>query len=385
MTIIHTSDWHLGQDFYHYNRMPEYEHFFAQLAALIREVQPDALLISGDIYHTAAPSNEAVRLFTDGLLRLTDACPTMQTVVIGGNHDSQSRLDATGELWRLAHVTICGALQNEPENHIVRLPGVGYVAAIPHHYPRRDEGVSAFQRVGERIEAENTDRLPVVAMGHLYVKGSDITGHDEENIGGMFAESIRVLGDHYDYVALGHIHCPQTLPGGRVRYSGSPLHVSMSENYPHSVSIVRIDRHGAMPEIEERRIHPLWHTYNIPRTGASPYEEVMAELRDFTPLEPGYIMPHVAVESYLPHHAQAELESLLADRPNLRFTDWGITINRQRRQGDRTALSTREVQQMAPLSMAEMYYRETYGEELPDDYASKLNEIITILEEEHSL
>lgn len=385
MKLIHTSDWHLGQDFYHHSRAAEYDHFFEQLAAIIREEQPDALLVAGDVYHTAAPANEAVRQFTEQMLRLSAACPRMQTIIIGGNHDSQSRLDSTGGLWRLAGVTVLGALQQDDNAHIVRLPGIGYVCAIPHYYPRKDETVSAFERVGELVAAENTDHLPVVCMGHLYVSGCDINGHQLDNIGGMFAESVRVFGEHYDYVALGHIHRPQTLEGGRVRYAGSPLHVSMDENYPHTVSIVEIDQHGAMPRIEERRIHQLWHMYNIPRSGSLPYEDVVRELQDFNPAEPGYIMPRVCVETYLPHHAQAEIEAIVASKPNLRFTDWGITIRRQKQQGEHTHLSTGEVQQISPLEMARLYYRETYQEDLPQDYEQKLGEVIRQLEEEHKI
>lgn len=73
MKIIHTSDWHLGQEFYTYDRTQEHEAFLDQLAMIVREEKPDALVISGDIYHTSAPSNSVMRFFTDRLDRIRQA------------------------------------------------------------------------------------------------------------------------------------------------------------------------------------------------------------------------------------------------------------------------------------------------------------------------
>ena len=70
MKFIHTADWHIGQDFYHYDRKDEHQHFFDQLADLVEREQPDALLVSGDIYHTSTPSNASVKLYTENMVRL---------------------------------------------------------------------------------------------------------------------------------------------------------------------------------------------------------------------------------------------------------------------------------------------------------------------------
>lgn len=88
-------------------------------------------------------------------------------------------------------------------------------------------------------------------MAHLALTGSDITGHDD-TVGGMDYLPIEALGDGYDYLALGHIHCPQTIRNTQkhARYCGSPLPVSFDEAYPHSVTWVEIDRHGETPRIQ---------------------------------------------------------------------------------------------------------------------------------------
>ena len=91
--FIHTSDWHLGQSFYGYDRSEEQQDFLEQLADIVRQHQPDALLVSGDIFHTATPSNAAVKMYVDAMLNIHDACESTTIVVIAGNHDSASRLD----------------------------------------------------------------------------------------------------------------------------------------------------------------------------------------------------------------------------------------------------------------------------------------------------
>ena len=109
--FIHTSDWHLGQNFYGYDRSEEQRDFLRQLAAIVAQEQPDALLVSGDIYHTAAPSSAAVSMYVEGMLDIHDACPSMAIVVIAGNHDSASRLESDSLLWRLAGVRVLGGIR----------------------------------------------------------------------------------------------------------------------------------------------------------------------------------------------------------------------------------------------------------------------------------
>ncbi len=88
MKLIHTSDWHLGHTLYSYNREDEFRDFICQLAHIVRNEHPDAILISGDIFDSALPTLSARRLWTDALLELKVACPGMTVVATAGNHDS---------------------------------------------------------------------------------------------------------------------------------------------------------------------------------------------------------------------------------------------------------------------------------------------------------
>ena len=108
MKIIHTSDWHLGQRLYNYDRTDEEEHFFDQLGAAVGKEQPDALLVSGDVFHTGTPGNDVAKRFTERLLDVQAKCPEMEMVVIAGNHDSYSRLVVDEALWRRCRVHVLG-------------------------------------------------------------------------------------------------------------------------------------------------------------------------------------------------------------------------------------------------------------------------------------
>jgi len=293
--FIHTSDWHLGQNFYGYDRSEEQSDFLRQLADIVRGEQPDALLVSGDIFHTAAPSNAAVNLYVDGLLDIHKACPDMSIIVIAGNHDSASRLDSDKRLWQLARVSVLGSIGRDADgkadldNHIIKVGDKGYVVAVPFAYPNsfpavkdseahRDQRQRAyFQALLDHTAAQNQENLPVVMMAHLAVNNSDFTGHSMK----MECVDIDELGQGYDYVALGHIHHPQSL-NNRVRYSGTPVPVSFDEMSEHSVSIVEIDNHGDLPNIKSCRIKNLKPLHTIPASEPVPFEQALELLREWS-------------------------------------------------------------------------------------------------------
>ena len=129
--------------------------------------------------------------------------------------------------------------------------------ALDEEVPREERQHHFIQTLLNRVEERNQGNLPVVLMAHLALTGSDITGQDDGR-GGMEYTDIRLMGEGYDYLALGHIHFPQTLLGGRARYCGSPLPVSFDESYGHSVSLVELAAHGAMPEVRTLPVRNAW-------------------------------------------------------------------------------------------------------------------------------
>ncbi|MDE6027559.1 MAG: exonuclease SbcCD subunit D [Muribaculaceae bacterium] len=281
MRILHTADLHIGQIIYqHYERKDEHLHFFRQLEGWVEEFQPDLLIVAGDVFDVPQPSASCWGMFTEAFVRLRSCQPEMAIVIVAGNHDSASRLQSHSKIWALANTHIVGTppplnFKDQPgweENFILRLPN-GYVIMLPFIASDKTDAAVALQ---EYVEKENTEGLPVIMTGHLAVTGSDFTGHDTE-IGMLRTVDIDRFGEGYDYLALGHIHRPQTinhpcryeeeeqtLQSPVARYSGSALHVSCDEAYPHSVTIVDIDRRGGVLHITEQRIDQLRHFYNLP-------------------------------------------------------------------------------------------------------------------------
>ncbi|MBQ2484991.1 MAG: exonuclease subunit SbcD [Muribaculaceae bacterium] len=307
MKVLHTSDWHLGQSLYDHERVDEQRDMLRQLAEVVRVHHPDVMVVSGDVFHTAVPPAWAQRIYVEGLLAIHAACPEMTIVVTAGNHDSASRLEANGALWRLAGVTVVGGLARDNEGrldvsrHIVEIPGKGFVVALPHAFLSTIPAPPTVERDGrmawlcqtllDGVAARNTASLPVVLMAHAAIAGSDFTGHDQVGMSDTFP--FTALGTGYDYVALGHIHRPQTLADtdDRVRYCGTPIAVSFDEQCEHSVSLVTLTGHQP-PQVERVRITNLIPLHTFP-VQALPLEEALAQLQQFDGRKRSYVRFHV--------------------------------------------------------------------------------------------
>ena len=275
MKIIHTSDWHLGNRLYNYDRTDEEEHFFRQLAAVVERERPDAFVVSGDVYHTGAPGNDVAKRFTERLLDVVGKCSGMETVVIAGNHDSYSRLVVDEALWRRFHVHVFGRPSEDGDGravfgeNVVEVAGKGIIAAVPFCHsrnfplvagaPGEDREKEYFEGLAEYVRCR-AKGLPSVLMAHLAVKSElDMRGHDRMMvIGGEECVDVADLGSAYDYVALGHIHCPQWIKGERklARYCGTPYAIQFGETYDHGVDVVTVEQ-GQEPVVRTEVLEPL--------------------------------------------------------------------------------------------------------------------------------
>ena len=94
MKILHTSDWHLGHTLYNYDRKEEQQDMLQQIIDITRKEQPDAFLLSGDVYDIPQPSASAQQLFSECMAQLHKAVPGMRIIVTAGNHDSGMRTEA---------------------------------------------------------------------------------------------------------------------------------------------------------------------------------------------------------------------------------------------------------------------------------------------------
>lgn len=269
MRIIATSDWHIGNLFHGNDRLPEHEHFLEWLLSQIKEQQPDALLVAGDVFDNGNPSAAAQSIYYKFLADATRTCPDMRIVITAGNHDSASRLEAPRELLTRYHVEIRGTVKREwtknedgeawkinYDDLIIPITGkedgdMVVVLAVP--YLRNDivqnagysAGVNQFLRELTQRAREKYPEAKLVMMAHMYAKGADIAQKDASEkivIGGQEEVSMEGWTDHPDYLTCGHIHKRQHIWNTDwARYTGSILPMSFAEtDYRHGVDLVTI-------------------------------------------------------------------------------------------------------------------------------------------------
>ncbi|MWB99332.1 exonuclease SbcCD subunit D [Agromyces seonyuensis] len=256
MRILHTSDWHIGRTFHGHSTLAHLEQVLGAIVEATRANSVDVVVIAGDVFDTATPSGDALKLFsrTLGELRAAGAL----VVVTSGNHDSPARLGFQSEFAAAAgiHViTDAGALDRpvviDDEHGPVRLYGIPYLAPslVQHRWPeatlKTQEQVIGFalDRIRDDL-AVHPARSVVIA--HCFAAGVAPSGDDVEReirVGTLDVVPTSAF-DGIDYTALGHIHGRSTLAEG-IRYSGAPLHYSFSEaGKPRGAWLVELDASG---------------------------------------------------------------------------------------------------------------------------------------------
>jgi len=275
MRIIHTADWHLGHTLHDLSREYEQRSFLDWLLKTLPKECVDALLISGDIFDTANPPAAAQRMWFEFVCQARKKSPQLQIVVVGGNHDSAERLDAPEPLFREYGVLVVGGLPRRQcgtkikldfERLVVPLKDergevTVIVAAVPFvrpaDVPEESEAdglisepalISGIRNVYEQVidaaRAKRKGSEALLAMGHCYIAGGQLSELSERKIqsGNQHALPLDIFPRDVAYVALGHLHRPQDLDKGRVRYCGSPLPLAMNEApYEHSVTLLEIE------------------------------------------------------------------------------------------------------------------------------------------------
>lgn len=248
MRLLHTSDWHLGRSFHGADLLPAQAAALDGLVEVVRSERVAAVLIAGDLYDRALPGVEAVELWGDTLERLTAAGASV--IVIAGNHDSARRLAGGGaRLLERSDVYLRGDVRRCADPVLID-DGATRVAVYPVPYlepdavrcalsadpaapdPSLRTHAAVLRAALDRCRADLAGRRDVrgVAMAHAFVAGGrECDSERELSVGG----AARVPGGTFagfDYVALGHLHGRQVLGDGALRYSGSPLAYTFSED-----------------------------------------------------------------------------------------------------------------------------------------------------------
>ena len=268
MRILHTSDWHLGQKFIFKDREEEHRLALEWLTSIIHQEEIECLLVAGDIFDIGNPPNYARTMYFKFLAGLLNSS-CRHVVIIGGNHDSPSMLDAPKSLLEVLNVHVVGSATGNLEDELIHLKdkdGVleAVIAAVPFlrdrdirvstpgessedRVKRIRDGIAAhYQQIGKLAEAYKNDNVPIIAMGHLYAAGS-VASEKQDNIYLGDTANIKAedFPDIFSYVALGHIHRAQKIGDLKhIRYSGSIIPLSFSETKDEKIILI-LDYKGA--------------------------------------------------------------------------------------------------------------------------------------------
>lgn len=278
MKLLHTSDWHIGRALYGRKRYAEFEAFLTWLTEAIQQNEIDALLVAGDVFDTGTPSNQAQALYYRFLCRVA-ASPCRHVIVIAGNHDSPSFLNAPKELLKALDIHVIGSSTESPEDEVLVLRNAHnapelIICAVPYLRDRdiriAEAGESmedkerklidgirahyaAVAASAERKREELGGDIPIVATGHLFTAGGhtiDGDGVRELYIGSLARVTTGVFPPCFDYLALGHLHVPQKVNGSEtIRYSGSPLPMGFGEAKQQK-SVCLIECHGTTVSVQ---------------------------------------------------------------------------------------------------------------------------------------
>jgi len=300
MKILHTSDWHLGQNFMGKSREDEHKVFLAWLCETIEKEVIDVLIVAGDIFDTGTPPNYALELYYNFLKTLSNSL-CKYIIITAGNHDSIATLKAPKQLLSVLNVYVITS-GDESENQLIEiLDGdelQGIVCAVPflrdgvvrksqsgqtmsEKESSLNEGIKEhYSKVYEEaIELLDGRKLPIIATGHLTTVGSKSSESEREiYIGGSLDIDSDFLGKNFDYVALGHLHINQKVGKERVYYSGSPIPLSFSEsNTQKKVNIVTFSE----KDIKVREVDiPLFRPLVVLRGDVEKVLDALKEIED---------------------------------------------------------------------------------------------------------
>ncbi len=291
MKILHTSDWHLGRSLYGRKRYEEFAAFLEWLVQTIEKEKVDVLLVAGDVFDTTTPSNRAQGLYYRFLCQVADSC-CRHVVIIGGNHDSPSFLNAPGELLRTLNVHVKGAVGDSLEDEVIILYNDGspkaVVCAVPYLRDKDIRRVDPGETIDDKnrklvegikkhyaqvvdlahekcrsisqatMDSDSHSQQPkpfIIGMGHLFAAGGktvDGDGVRELYVGSLAHVGLDIFPSSMDYLALGHLHVPQKVGSiEHIRYSGSPIPMGYGEaNQEKKVVLVEL-KEDLPPMIQE--------------------------------------------------------------------------------------------------------------------------------------
>lgn len=355
------------------------------------------LVVSGDVFHTATPTIVSQRLYYNFIVELSRLDADLQIVIISGNHDSPSRLEAPRPLWEAFNVSVVGMIDYQTvtddgglnfdaskiEIPITKDGGIiGWVLAVPYNDNVVKHASEFYEMVLSHLKsrADYADNQCVVATGHLAVKNADIRGHSADIIGKLETLDIQDFTEvkDVDYWAFGHIHYPQAIKGiENMRYAGSPFPISFNENYEHSVVSVNIEN-GKIEStvIPLKTLVPIIDFPSKPSSydDALPYETVMMQLFEILDRK-AYVRLHIQTGKPL---TQVETTAIIQAFEGHEAMFCGIqSYFPEKAEGDdiQSVKTLRELKDMSPFELGCSVYHKKFDKEMPEELKKMFKEV----------
>ncbi|TXD36400.1 exonuclease subunit SbcD [Lujinxingia vulgaris] len=335
MRILHTSDWHLGATLEQASLENEQARFLDWLYETLRDAEVDCLIVAGDVFDSTQAPARAQGLYYRFLHRCQDLPALKKIVVVGGNHDSASQLDAPAPVLRELSVDVVGGLSSDPaqwERALIPVPDAtgtpqAVIVATPYIHESRlgvgriaGEGIApdlarsfydAFENFYTELARRARERfgdLPLVGVAHLTCMPAAQKLRDDDfktdlhQIGALGALPPSIFCEDYDYVALGHIHRGFAVESGRIWYSGTPVPIRFNEaQTPRQVLLVDVGEEVVI----DRRDVPEFRALITYRDTPEELEKLVRKRTWDAPYP-----PYVAIESIVDVTRPGTLERL---------------------------------------------------------------------------
>lgn len=394
MRIIHTSDWHLGQNFYSKSRAAEHSAFLDWLLSIAQQHEVDAIIVAGDIFDTGSPPSYARELYNHFVVQLQQT--GCQLVVLAGNHDSVATLNESRDILAFLKTTVVANAGHAPFILPLRdgTPGAVF-CPVPFLRPRELVTSQAGHSSGEKQQqllsaisdyyqqqyqqacALRGDRpLPIIASGHLTTVGAS----KSDAVRDIYIGTLEAFpASHFppvDYIALGHIHRAQLVGGNEhIRYSGSPISLSFDETgKSKSVNLVTF-ADGHLTDVSPLTV-PVTQPLAVLKGDFASISEQLGQWRD-APSDPvTWLDIEITSDEYL-HDIQRKIQAQADDLPVE-----VLLVRRSRAQRERILAGERR-ETLSELRVEEVFERRLAQETLEETQQQRLKQLFN--ETLHSL
>jgi exonuclease SbcD len=376
--ILHTGDWHVGRTLHRRQRLEESTAVLGEVVAIAREETVDLVLVCGDVFEHYAPSAEAEKIVYATLLALRAS--GAEVVVIPGNHDNAKRFSAVEEVFAAAGVRIVSEVRRPQEGGVLELSARDgtrvQIACLPWVAERMLYTAADLMREQAEPFKEYAEELPrligllcagldpdavTLLAGHLFVSGAFVGASERElTVSQIFGIHAAALPTVVQYIALGHVHRPQDVPGAATpaRYAGSLLQLDFGERgQAKSVTLVDVEP-GRPARVSERALTLGRRLVQVRGTFDELAAHAVSEENEWLKVELVCDGPQPGladeVRRILPNAVEVRL-----DYPR---------VDADRRAGD--------LRRLTPRELFACYYRERHGAELAGEVAALFDELL---------